>query len=472
MKSNIRLFLFIYAMVFVNSKVLAQNCDCLANFDYLVSKVKKNYVGYKDKVRPDTQKEFDQLTAHLRSQAKLMGTKNCIPVLKPWVDFFKDNHLAVYLDDSKATPAQLKVLFATTEKIKLTEVQVRQYLKNSKDALEGIWEDDFQSYQVAIIHNKTPKRDYVGFVIRSSSSLWSIGQVKLEIKKKADSLKINFYGRDHVSNYSVVRYNGSSLEIPNFGKWIKLYPGKAGVQEAYVPPTFEFKKLDAQTNLLVLPSFVPDYKPIIDSLIESNRSALLSTPNLIIDVRDNVGGSNSSYEKLSPFIYTTPVITESYSTLATPDNIEMYKKTLDSTNKQYFELISGNIKLMEKNINKWIPQYPADTIKFDSVYRYPAKVAILMNEYSGSSTEFLLLEASGSSKVTLYGKPSMGAIDYVDYLMDNSLPCTLYQYHYPTTRLDALDKNPGKEYVIKPDVEIPVGTKDWVQYVRSQLVKQ
>ncbi|MBK8496874.1 MAG: hypothetical protein IPL50_19170 [Chitinophagaceae bacterium] len=88
---------------------------------------------------------------------------------------------------------------------------------------------------------------------------------------------------------------------------------------------FYFKKIDAQTNLILIASFNHVYKKVIDSIIKANYSVITAAKYLLIDLRGNRGGSDVSYEELMPFIYTNPINVVGMDKLSTPDNIDKYE---------------------------------------------------------------------------------------------------------------------------------------------------
>ncbi|MFM7978480.1 MAG: S41 family peptidase, partial [Candidatus Fonsibacter sp.] len=78
--------------------------------------------------------------------------------------------------------------------------------------------------------------------------------------------------------------------------------------------------MNDNTAILRIPSFSHSEKKLIDSVIDANRNIILSTENLIIDLRYNGGGSDESFEKLLPIIYTNPIRTVGVELLSTPLN--------------------------------------------------------------------------------------------------------------------------------------------------------
>jgi hypothetical protein len=462
----------------------AQPCDCTSNFDYLVTKVKTNYIGYADKVTAANQQSFDRFTDSLRQESRHVKPAHCIAILLNWINFFDDSHLVVFLDDSPDNAAEIQALLTGLEKIDKPEAEIRAYLDQNKKNLhpiEGIWDDELKDYQIAIIKDKTGARDYVGFVLKSHSRLWQPGHVKMDIRKTGKNYTAAYYNRYHIPIETSLKLTASKLEVVEYAGWTKTYPVTSAnrtVVRTVVAENREdedkpqFKKLDEETCLLIVPSFNLAYKPAVDSLLRHNRNTLLCTPNLIIDVRSNWGGNNATFDEILPFLYTQPILTQPYSVLATEDNIALYQQQLAGPNlsQEQKESLQESIRLLTQHKNERVQIYPVDTITLDSVYAYPARVGVLMNKWSASSTEFFLQRARQSSKVTLFGEPSLGGIDYTHYLRNLPLPCKIYQYHYPMARLDSLDVT--KSSRVKPDIILTEDKAQWLEVVRSQLKKK
>ena len=78
---------------------LAQDCNCVLNFDYMVNHVKLDYAGFKDKIKVSNQKAFENLTTSLRKKStKANNVDSCYVILRTWTNYFKDSHLRVQLD--------------------------------------------------------------------------------------------------------------------------------------------------------------------------------------------------------------------------------------------------------------------------------------------------------------------------------------------------------------------------------------
>ncbi len=85
-------------------------------------------------------------------------------------------------------------------------------------------------------------------------------------------------------------------------------PDDKGTAEYYMLKTTRSPigyKRDSNTVYIHINSFNYDNKKAIDSLLKVLHADIVSTPNLIIDLRDCQGGSDGSFRKL--FHICTPI---------------------------------------------------------------------------------------------------------------------------------------------------------------------
>src|SRR5690606_6289341 len=99
----------------------------------------------------------------------------------------------------------------------------------------------------------------------------------------------------------------------------------------------------------------------------------------------------------------------------------------------------------------------------DRILPKPNRVAILINEYCGSTTEQFLLDAKQSGKVKLYGRSTYGALDFSNMTSAIS-PSGEFQLWYCTSKSLRI---PGMEIDgrgIQPDyyLDSSIPEKDWV----------
>ena len=231
---------------------------------------------------------------------------------------------------------------------------------------------------------------------------------------------------------------------------------------------FRFEQLDAETGLLVVPNFNIRYKPVIDSLIESNRPFLQRSPYLILDIRNNGGGSDESFFKLLPFVYTDPMIHIGSDIWSTEDNIKKYESLMHDT--RYSEETRRHsaelVKKLSQHLNQFVIRDRDDTLRFSRVMEYPKKVFVLINGKVASSAEGFLLQVVQSRKVVLVGQHSRGELDYanVNFL---DTPSGKFTLGCPTTRSRRVPEQAIDNIGVQPHVVLPA-EEDWVRYVQQR----
>jgi serine protease Do len=84
------------------------------------------------------------------------------------------------------------------------------------DPLEGIWADDEYTYEVGIYRDTAVAgRDYVAFILSTSSALWKPGQVKAEFKKTSDPdvYRTTYFLRNHSKQSTVAMLEDGRMTI-------------------------------------------------------------------------------------------------------------------------------------------------------------------------------------------------------------------------------------------------------------------
>lgn len=450
----------------------AQSCNCSENFKFLVDKIKNNYVGYKDKVKDSNQQQFNVFTDSLQKIANSSDMNECKDIYLKWLSFFKDRHLGI--SSFKAVNASndyIRTYFSKGEVVSWNEHSFDSYLQNNKeklDKIEGYW-SNFPSYQIGIVKDSTINSEFVGFILKADSIYWMPKQVKFRIKKVNGYYQVIYYKPlDHSKNSSSVRVKDSILEFDNFGKWykgksFKNNPEAANVKQDLSP---SFKVLDKETNLLVIPYGAIEYKKSVDSILEENKKLLENSKHLIIDLRNNSGGQNGTFENILPYLYTNPIYTEGDAVLATADNIrDGYDVDMTGYPEKTKKFMAEEVKKFKAHVGE-LYSYPADTLKFDHILKNPQRISILIDKSSASATEIFLLKAEQSKKVVLFGENSAGAIDYLDVII-GKMPCEHYSVKYPAVRSNRVYTRPLDNIGIKPNVLIPDSEKDWIEFVRN-----
>lgn len=459
-------YIFAFFFFFVVTKVVAQNCNCGDNFSFMVQHIKKNYVGYADKVSKYNQKKFEYFTDSLQKTADKTESNKCISVCKTWLNFFKDQHITVAFNENNPKE-EIMDFFSSNEKTDWTEDKLKTYLSAYKiktDNIEGIWSNSNNSRTYGIVRDSLKKDNFIGFIIKGDGIFWIPQQIKFNIIKTKKNYEFKtFLAKDHSNYNSKITIDRDTVEFTGLGK---LYKNDIPKNQSFGLLNPRFKKLDSKTSLVSIPSFAFALKKEIDSLMIKNDSILKDTEHLIIDVRNNPGGSASAFEKILPYLYTNPILTEGAQMLVTDDNIkDGYERLISLVSDDEKERYKNKILKLKAHIGELYLHYPVDTIKYNNILKNPSRVSILINKESVSSAELFILQAKQSTKVKLYGTNSSGSINYLERV-ETQMPCKFFTLIYPPVRLLRADREKANEG-IKPDVEIPADVKDWIKFVRD-----
>jgi Peptidase family S41 len=482
MRKPFAILLFLSGILSPN-KLYCQDCSCRNSFEYLYDKISKNYIGFRDKVTPSTQRQFNKFTDSLRKATDGADSLECYAILKLWTSYFKDGHLDFYWTDQAAIVRQLKQHLPNFQRISISEEDFQQYLSiNKSDGIEGIWEDRETNCRIGVIRDTKNRQLFHGFVLQWNTEFSRPGQIRFSIQQlKGNQYQTNvFFPADHTPLRPTVYVNKRRIYFKGFATWHKI--SGAGSDNSIIQPERNetdiymplFRQIDKNTCLLTIPAFFNEYGAAIDSLLEFHKNTISNTPNLIIDIRDNPGGYITTFRKLLTFISTGSIVREGGYSWSTPDNINELRKLLnDSTlSEKARSGILSDIKNMELHEGKIFQSSKNDTLEIGTINKYPARVAVLMNRSTVSAAELFILQAKQSKKVILIGEPSYGAVDYLDFSGFIPMPCRSFAFSYPFAKRNGAFKRSFDNSGIPPNVFIPESTNDWVFYAKSILEKK
>lgn len=462
-------FIFLSFILTYARLMSAQQCNCTERLQFIIHETETNYSGFHDKVNSKTRKSYDALVKNSR---KIAGNANreqdCMMIIGDYLSFFKDHHLQFYKPD-KSDPKDTIAMndrIKKTEYIKLSEKKLEE-LAQSDDYEEGIYYSFDSSYKVALLKSKTEFRDYAAVIIESKTPLWQPGMVKLELKKKNDSTYTSIvYYRDHSFNMQNYYFNGAAFDGGNWTKAGKTDPIAIASKTWKYP--YNRQKLDAQqltdsAFYIKIGSFDISNLKAIDSMFKSCDPLLQTLPYLIIDIRNNGGGGDASYDPIIKYLYTNPIVGIGTDVYATADNTIRFQQYLDEPDlpDENKKEIRQMIDSMAIHPGKMVQSDGNDTLRDSVILNYPRKVVILINDNCGSTTEQFVLAARQSKKVTLMGMHTSGTLDYSNLLKASS-PCKEIAYYYATTRSRRLDIGQGIDGKgIQPNINLS-RTQDWI----------
>ena len=475
--------LFSFLLVIISClNAFSQKCNCEENFKWVKKTFEENDAGFHYALSIKGEEAYKKHNDFYESKVKeITDLGECADVIYDWLTFFRKGHF--YIDVIQNTNEVTETTINNNEnweKYPITEEEFNKYLSKGKlESFEGIWKTD--PYTIGIIKTKS---GYTGFILDGGNTPWQ----KYEVKFKLDVTKPNKYeGTFYLRNYkgyklndiiqlgeNTLQFDGIFLEreTPRFKdtKQIKSY---LELIKANRPLMQQYSD---STLVLRIPSFSHSFKREIDSLIAANHNKIISTPNLIIDIRNNGGGSDGSYSEIIPYLYTNPIRVVGMELLSTPLNnkrMESYMDDPDITKKDKKEL-QKSLKILNENLGKFVNLGDKKVYiqELDTVYSYPKNVGILINKGNGSTSEQFLLAAKQSSKTKLFGTTTAGVLDisnmYYAISPSGDLKlgyCLSKSYRIPDMAID--DKGILPDYYL--DNEIP--QYEWVKYAQDSFSK-
>lgn len=477
-KRNLILFFLLFVAIFS----FAQNCDCKANYEWVKKTFEENDAGFQYALKTKGEQSYADHNKRILDKVQNVKTlTECTPILYEWLNFFRSGHVAISITEQFQQNNAIKSekQFSNWETYTINTENFKKYLDKKKDFdYEGIWETG--PYTIGI---KKEGDNYIGFIIESGVETWTKGQVKLKISITEDNANAVFYMRDHsaVEYNSVTMTGNNHLQIGHF-TLSRIYPkieddpkyaqyfNALNAEQPYI------EKLNETTLYLRIPSFNISYKRSIDSILNANNEKLLSMKNLIIDIRNNGGGSDASYSSIIPYLYTNPIRSVGVEFLSTKLN-----------NQRMLDFISNSEYGLDEEDKKWakeaydklesklgqfvnLDESIVSEDKKDTIYPFPQNIGIIINEANGSTAEQFLLEAKQSKKVKLFGVTTFGVLDISNMYFVES-PCKEFQLGYSLSRSMRIPDFTIDEKGIQPDYyldkEIP--QYEWTDYVNKVL---
>ena len=460
----------------------------LRDFDFVVEKLRANYAGWETKVTDATRPELDALTAQLRAEATDATPERFTGILRDWLAFFGDRHIgAVPMSAAQPSPHDAAAAAANTPRRDWTEATVRERLAelgDRHDPLEGIWNID-DRYRVGVLRDPDKNGAFTGVVLATASEAWSAGQVKAEFTRLLDgTIEMLFRAGDHSEHRqpATLLVDGCVLRSDRWGAWLRELPAlpasaTADLRDRVAPSDELFlRPLSDRTLWLRLPDFNDSRAQPLADLLASAAERLSTCPNLLIDLRDNGGGSDFVYEPVMPWIYTRPIYGVGVELRASADNLALRQRLSDELRPQQPDIaqqLDDQNARMRRNLGGYIlnGEKPFTIERMDEVRPFPRRVAILIDG-AGSSGEQFLLAARQSRKVTLFGqRNSAGVLDFANVVAMDT-PSGRHRMFWATSRSLRLPEDPVDPDGIAPDIRMPPSVIDPVGHAQAWLERQ
>lgn len=463
MKKNI---LIVLMLVISLSSYSQNDYNCEQSLNLLIKKVESEYPGFKEKTA-DTIR-YSDFKDRLIIKSQNTEDSECSDLLEYYLSYFRDSHMWLYVENTNDNETQtLNTDEITVAKVDITLDDFYKYIAESKDELEGVWSSS--AYKVGIIKKEN---EYQGFIIETSNKSWKVNEIKFRLMEKG---KANYYMGNHsLREENFELYDESILSFKSLtSKFVKEFP-KPKLAENEIElkldkiQGFYFEKLTDKTSLLCISSFDDAYVKKIEKIVSDNQQAIENCENLIIDIRNNGGGTYDAYDEILPYIITNNIRGVGQEFLVTQTLIDQVEDWFDD--REGKKMARSWIKMFEGNIGKFINTDTADVFVNDIkiANKSPKQIAVLVNKMTASSGEAFTLEAKQSKKVKILGTPTYGVIDYGSASLFD-FGCENYKLVMPTWRSMRLPDYPIDNIGVQPDIYLDKSVKDWVLFTIDYL---
>lgn len=427
--------------------------------------VKENYAGYRYKMHGEKGIVLNKLYDELLREAKKEKYQNyhCARLLESYITAYEDKHTHVnYLGLrhllKKISEEEKNNLFTlVAEKIPMEERSIKEYLKESTDPLEGIYTNKGDT--CVVLENKTNMRDYVGVMLNTDKKYWNRGEVKFELKRNSKNQYDYFF---YDAFHSLESRRDIAVNEKKIDSWVKIFPETEGSKEQRNKSSYIQKYAD-NTLYLQLPTFERTYKSVIDNFLKENKEKLQETPNLILDLRGNGGGTDGTFSEIIPYLYTNPVVRKGVEFYCSRNTIEKFEELLEEEESPFLRKL---IERMKANEGGFMPLQDREEVamEFDTVFPYPKNIYIIVDRHCASSAEEFILIAKQSSKTKILGENTSGCLDFSNVVQFSPKDDAWWNLDYASSVSKRLPDNPVDEKGIAPDIYLQTGT-NWLDKV-------
>jgi len=395
--------------------------SCVVTLDSLDARLRRNYAGFQLEVAIGRAAEHQRALLSARQAAAAAGsaTLACTSALQRYVAFFDDPHLFVFQNTTVDTAANRErretlQLDARSEAALRSDWTARAA---TLDPLEGIWRDG--ALRVAVTRQRPQSDTLVAIVLTPDTIGWPVGAVRARfVREREGQYRAQLLNRHFgLQQLSATLHRRTILRFSP-GTWGREYPLHAA--DVAVAPEADPRRprmtVRERSVVIAVPSHDGPYQRVLDSLVASQRAALASTQLIIIDLRGNEGGGSLTTRALHPYIVSaerraTPFDSGSAMILSSPELIDHVRRLAGAQPSPASQRLLAR---MQENPGKLVPAYdePQPPAFTPQPISGDFKVAVLTDRGTVSAAEVTVLMALRSTRATVIGEPTAGALDY------------------------------------------------------------
>ncbi|MBH9537711.1 S41 family peptidase [Novosphingopyxis sp. YJ-S2-01] len=448
-------FALVAFLLFSVRAIAQENASAsLRDFDFVIDIVETDYAGFPTKTEGEKRDAYERAKKSARA-AIAADPDTAVIEIRNLLGWFEDGHLGLSgppsgFPSAVADRASLEPGMSRTA----TEEDARRAYRKDPASIAGIWSTPNRSYELAIVPSELVAGTFDAVVLSSQSSNWAPGDIKARLDNDREAI---WWMGDRTERKVDVVITDTAIRFVEIDiTLIRDYPDVAIDRDRIVPAdSFFLRQLSPETLWLRLPDFASEHRVLIETLLLENDELIRSTPNLIVDLRNNRGGGDSSYDRLMSYLYTRPIYSvgvEFRNTARNRDGIKRQLETLDLPPSSV-EFANDLLRRMRASSEDWVASDTGGVSieTYPEVMPLPRRVGILAAG-AGSSGDQFAIDSRFSRKVTLFGGPTAGVIDYSN-VVEAPLPSNAnYLLRWPTSRSQRLPEEPLDNVGVQPDV--------------------
>ncbi|MBC7895468.1 MAG: hypothetical protein H7066_08640 [Cytophagaceae bacterium] len=438
---------------------------CRQTLDSLDARLRRNYAGFLLEVRGARRDAYDVMVQRVGRRADTTSLNACYPVLASYTAWYEDPHVFV-LQSQSVDSTERAQRIASLRHVRVSEADVRADLARraaSRDPLEGIWYDG--ALRVAVVRD--PDREagtFVAVVLQGDSASWPIGAVRAEFRRvRADEYAARLFTRAFAEMTLTARIHKRTMLRLSPGIWGRAFPlspadtGLVDTIDVHRPRV----SVRERSVVVSMPSHDGAHTRRLDHLVAAHAADMAARPLLIIDLRGNEGGGAMTSRALHPWVASatsraTPFDSGAAVMLSSPHQVA-YAKRFTGTDTSAF--VRSLVARLEANPGQLVPleETPSPSAP-DSSRAGNWRVVVMVDRGTVSAAEVLVLRALRSTRATVVGEPTEGALDYQSVqVVGLGTGYTRWALGYPTITAHAdLPKRGMRGRGITPEVRI-----DW-----------
>ena len=392
-----------------------------------VTRIEDEYPGFPLEVVGRKREAWERYKDTQLQRARGAGGEGCHAILRDLAGFFGDPHLFVF--QNTTLPA------AETERRRAThdaethtawdEAAIRAALRRGhRDPIEGIWRDG--RMRLGIVRSRTGREGFEAIVLGSDTATWEPGQRRATFTRR----------RDGAYDGQVIERNLAHRTVVarvHRGVLLRLSPGLWGREVPVAgPDSGQVDTLDAHRATLVfrgdvpvlsIPSHDPAWRVALDRIMQAHRDTLARAPLVVLDLRGNEGGSAAvTFRLLEVVTGQRPVPlsvgADGPHVLAAPGLVDYVRarwRSVSPDSASALRLLDrmaaapGQLVPLLDSLDAARRPAPPAPVPPELASR---RIGVLVDRGTVSAAEAFVTDLVRDPRVTVFGEPTAGALDY------------------------------------------------------------